>query len=98
MIEQFFIFVITYCGKTKNFSYFFLNFSPLVSVQQKEEWWDGIMKKYGDLSEKYDNTMAAAFARAMCVACVNELERMYRIQTGNMESVFGGNDEQVRMQ
>ena len=72
--------------------------SDLVSVQQNEEWWDGIMKKYGDLSEKYDNTMAAAFARAMCVACVNELERIYRIQTGNMESVFGGNDEQVRMQ
>lgn len=72
--------------------------TDLVSVQQSEEWWDGIMKKYGDLSEKYDNTIAAAFARAMCVACVNELEKIYRIQTGNIESVFGGRDEQKGMQ
>ena len=71
--------------------------SDLVSVQQNEEWWSGIIDKYGDLSEKYDGTLAGEFARAMCIACVDQLERMYRIQTGNMESVFGGQNEQKGM-
>ena len=71
--------------------------SDLVSVQQNEEWWDGVMQKYGDLAEKYAGTTAGEFAQAMCIACVNQLERMYRIQTGNLESVFGGTDEQKGM-
>lgn len=70
-------------------------FKPdLVSVQQSDEYWDTVVDKYGNLFMKYAGTPASAFARALCVACVNELERLYRIQTGNIESVFGGSNEQ----
>ena len=72
--------------------------NDLVSVQQSEEWWEGIIQKYGDLAEKYELTAAGDFALELCRACVNQLERIYRIQTGNMESVFGGTNEQSRMQ
>ena len=68
--------------------------NDLVSVQQSGDWWDGIIQKYSDLSGKYDSTPAAAFARQMCLAAVNALEEIYRIQTGYMESVFGGENEQ----
>lgn len=71
--------------------------NDLVSVQQSEQWWEGIIQKYGDLAEKYAGTAAGEFALELCRACVNQLERIYRIQTGNMESVFGGQDEQKRM-
>lgn len=72
--------------------------TDLVSVQQSEEWWDGIIQKYSALPDKYKGTIAENFALEMCLACVEQLEAMYRIQTGNMESVFGGENEQSRMQ
>ena len=72
--------------------------SDLVSVQQSEQWWDGIIQKYGDLADKYKGTIAEEFALDMCRMCVNQLERIYRIQTGNIESVFGGNNEQTGVQ
>lgn len=64
--------------------------NDLVSVQQSEEWWAEVIDKYGNLAEKYKGTPAEDFALEVCRACVNQLERIYRIQTGNMESVFGG--------
>ena len=72
--------------------------TDLVSVQQSEEWWDGIIQKYSTLPDKYKGTIAENFALEMCLACVEQLEAMYRIQTGNMESVFGGENEQSRVQ
>ena len=71
--------------------------TDLVSVQQSEEWWEGIIQKYGDLAEKYELTAAGEFALELCRSCMNQLERIYRIQMGNMESVFGGENEQSRM-
>ena len=72
--------------------------TDLVSVQQSEEYWEKVMTKYGQLSEKYDGTPAGDFAREMCLAAVHSLEQIYRIQTGNMESVFGGSNEQTGVQ
>lgn len=72
--------------------------TDLVSVQQSEEYWDKIMEKYGNITAKYEGTPAESFARAMCMAAVNALEEIYRIQTGNIESAFGGSNEQTRVQ
>lgn len=68
--------------------------ADLVSVQQSDEYWEKVMTKYEQLSEKYAGTPAGDFAREMCLAAVNALERIYRIQTENIESVFGGDNEQ----
>lgn len=64
--------------------------TDLVSVCESESWWDGVVERYAAVASEYQDTPAGIFVSALCCACVNELERLYRIQHGNIESVFEG--------